>query len=424
MTPIKEILSKSLFKVASLNGISILIKIAIGFITSKFIALFIGPSGMALVGNLRNFLTTIESVGTLGFQNGIVKYIAECNQDDVKLKQTISTIFISVLISCMILGIGVFVFSDQLNVAIFGLNYNFSFIFKVLALAMPFYVGTIVLIAVINGFSYFKKVIYINIIGNIIGLLTTILLIWKFNIDGALLGIVLTPSLLFFVSYVVLNREVKLFNSFKFQFFEFSILKNLSSYSLMALVSSVIGPIVYLAIRTTIIQNNGINNAGYWEGLSRISSYYFMFVTSIVSLYFLPKLSLAQTKEETKSLFFSYFKGILPVFVLALIIIYFSRDFIIEVLFTAEFKPMSKLFFWQLVGDTCKAASLILGMQFFAQKLTKAFIVSELFSLIVLYCSSFYFLSIYQIEGVVIAHAFTYFVYLVMLIIYFRKSLW
>ncbi len=423
MTPIKEILSGSLFKVASLNGISILIKIAIGFITSKFIALFLGPSGMALVGNLRNFLTTVESVGTLGFQNGIVKYIAECNQDDLKLKRTVSTIFISVLISSFVLGIGLFVFSNHLSVAVFGLNYHFSFVFEVMALAMPFYVGTIVLIAVINGFSLFRKVIYINIIGNVIGLLATVLLIWKFKIDGALLGIVLTPSLLFFVSYAALNREVKLFSAVKFQFFDFSIVKNLSAFSLMVLVSSVIGPIVYLAIRNTIIQNNGIDNAGYWEALNRISSYYFMFITSIVSLYFLPKLSVAQTQQETKSLFFSYYKGILPVFILALVIVYFSRDFIIDVLFTAEFKPMSKLFYWQLVGDTFKAASLILGIQFFAQKLTRAFIVSELFSLLVLYCSSFYFLSIYQLEGVVIAHAFTYFVYLICLIIYFRKSL-
>ena len=373
---------------------------------------------------MRNFLTTIESVGSLGFQNGIIKYIAECNEDSQKLKRTISTVFASVLISCLVLGIGVLVFSSQLNTAIFGRNYNFSFVFKVVAVAMPFYIGTIVLIAIINGFSYFKKVIYINIIGNIMGLLATVLLIWKFNIDGALLGIVLTPSLLFFVSFVVLHREINFFNDVKLQFFDFSILKNLSAYSLMALVSSVIGPIVYLAIRNAIIQNNGVDNAGYWEGLSRISSYYFMFVTSIVSLYFLPKLSVAHTKEETKTLFFSYYKGILPAFVLALIVIYFSRDFIIELLFTAEFKPMSKLFFWQLVGDTCKAASLILGMQFFAQKLTKAFIVSELFSLLVLYCSSFYFLSMFQIEGVVIAHAFTYFVYLITLIVYFRKSLW
>ena len=96
---------------------------------------------------------------------------------------------------------------------------------------------------------------------------------------------------------------------------------------------------------------------------------------------------------------------------------------IIQVLFTKQFLPVSKLFFWQLIGDTFKAASFILGYQFYAKKLTKAFIFFELFSLAVLYFSSIYFISIYQIEGVVMAYAVTYGIYLGSLSIYFRKSL-
>ena len=81
------------------------------------------------------------------------------------------------------------------------------------------------------------------------------------------------------------------------------------------------------------------------------------------------------------------------------------------------------MFFWQLVGDFLKVASWILGLQFFAKKMTKAFILTEILSLVILYFSSFYFVSIFKTEGVVIAHAFTYFMYLLVLGIYFRKIL-
>ena len=84
---LKEIATKPLFKVTSLNGISILIKFLIGFITSKVIAVFVGPSGMALVGNLRNFLTTTEAFASLGFENGVVKYVAEQKDEKEKLRQ-------------------------------------------------------------------------------------------------------------------------------------------------------------------------------------------------------------------------------------------------------------------------------------------------------------------------------------------------
>ncbi len=148
---LKEIASKPLFKATSLNGISILIKIVVGFVTSKFIAVFIGPSGMALVGNLRNFITSTEAFATLGFENGVVKYVAEHKEEKAKLQQTLSTIFITVLAVSGALSLILFIFSNSLNTSVFGSYYSYSYLFKVLALALPFYIGNIFLIATING---------------------------------------------------------------------------------------------------------------------------------------------------------------------------------------------------------------------------------------------------------------------------------
>ena len=423
MSFIKEILSKPLFKATSLNAISILIKIFVGFITSKFIAIFVGPSGMALVGNLRNFLTTTEAFATLGFENGVVKYVAEHKSEKKQLKKTLSTIFITVLFTCFCISLGLFFFSQYLNASIFGNKFQYAFVFKSLAVALPFYIGNIFLIATINGFGAYKKVIYINILGSLIGLIASVFLIWKLNTEGALLSIILTPSVLFLVSFFSINQEIKILKAIDLKFYNLSFLKELSSYSLMALVSAVFGPMVFLAIRKYIIVNLGIEQAGFWEAMCRMSSYYFMFITSIISIYFLPKLATSKTNQETKTLFWNYYKGILPVFMIGMIVIYFLRDFIIHLLFTKEFLPVSKLFFWQLIGDTFKAASFILGYQFYAKKLTKAFIISELFSLFVLYFSSIYLVTQFSIEGVVMAHAFTYAIYFITLSIYFRKNL-
>jgi PST family polysaccharide transporter len=146
-------------------------------------------------------------------------------------------------------------------------------------------------------------------------------------------------------------------------------------------------------------------------------------LTTILAVYFLPKLAKTENNQETKSIFWSYFKHILPLFTLGLIVLFFIKDNLISILFTKEFLPVSTLFFWQLLGDFFKAISLILGYQFFAKKLTNAFIATELFSLSILYFSSVYLISIYDIQGIVMAHALTYFVYVLILCLYFRKSL-
>ena len=139
-----------------------------------------------------------------------------------------------------------------------------------------------------------------NIIGNGIGLLVSICMILHFKTLGALLSIVITPALLFFVTFYFINKEFNFFEVIRFRYFDFKIIKNLSSYSLMALVSSVFGPLIYLMIRKNVIATVGLEQSGFWETITRISSYYMMFVTTILSVYFLPKLSLAKNNQESK----------------------------------------------------------------------------------------------------------------------------
>jgi O-antigen/teichoic acid export membrane protein len=420
---LKKIYRSQLFKISSLNSLSIILKIGIGLVTSKLLAVFVGPSGMALVGNLRNFLTSVESVSTLGFQNGIVKYVAEIKEDKPSLQKLLSTVFICLVFVAILLSCVLFFFATFWNQEIFGNNYQYKSVFKALALALPWYVVSIFLISVLNGFGSFKRVIWTNSIGNAIGLLVSIVLILQYRTFGALLAIVVSPALLFFFSFYFVNKEIDIFKSISRSAFDLKIIKSMSSYSLMALVSSVLGPLVFLGIRNNIIQTLGYNQAGYWETMMRISTYYMLFASTILTVYFLPKLAVAKNNQETKTVFWSFYKGILPIFILGVTIVYFARFFIVKLLFTQEFLPVTTLFFWQLVGDVLKVASLILGYQFFAKKITVAFIFTELLSLSITYFSSIFLVSIYGLEGIVMAHALTYFVYLILLGVYFRKSL-
>ena len=130
----------------------------------------------------------------------------------------------------------------------------------------------------------------------------------------------------------------------------------------------------------------------------------------------MPKLAVAKNNQETKNVFWRYYKNIFPLIIIGLTILYFARFLIVKILFTNEFLPVTTLFFWQLLGDLLKMASWILGHQFFAKKLTVAFIVTELFSLSITYFASIFLVKTFGIQGVVMAHALTYFVYLLVLV--------
>ena len=418
----KQIWQKELFKVTSLNGLSVLIKIMVGFVTSKVIAVFIGPAGMALVGNFRNFITAVENLGILGFQNGIIKYVADYHNQEEKQRSFLATVTFTILLVASALTILLFCTATYWNNSLFGAAFQHSIIFKALALCLPWYIGSVFLTAVLNGFEAYGKVIKVNIIGNLIGLFLSVALVYYYKEFGALLAIVLAPVFVFVITLYYLYNQLDYFR-ISFSNYNVDFLRNLSEYSLMALVSAVVGPIVMLSLRNTIIHTLSYEAAGYWEALTRISSYYFLFLSTILTVYYLPKLSKSESVAATKSLFWSYFKGIVPFFLIGLVVLYVLRGYLIPVLFTDAFLPVSELFFWQFVGDAFKAMALILGYQFFAKKLTKAFIVTELFSFAVLWLSGQYLVNLFGIEGIAMANAVTYGVYLITLSVYFRKQL-
>ena len=420
MSEIKKIIQQPLFKITSLNSVHILLKLIFGFITSKALALFVGANGMAYVGNFRAFLNVVENFSLLGIQNAVVKYVSEYQNDKTKLKSVLATFGILLLASSICISLFLIFGANYLSKQLFNHSETYAFLFYILAILFPLYVFSTFCISVVNGFQQYKNVIYIQIISSAIALLFSVFLIYYYSTFGALVSLVLAPIFVFFVCLFYLKNLISFSDVLSLQSFDFSVVKNLSEYVLMALVSGVIGSFVLLEIRTDIVKFTGLQTAGIYEGLQRIVSYYLLFISSIMTIYFYPKI--AETNSNMKEIIFNYFKTIIPIFTVALVLIYFFRKFIIQVLFSSEFETMESLFFWQLLGDLLKAISLILGTILIATKQTKVFIITEIISLCILYFSTNFMLHTIGINGIVMAHAFTFFIYLlVMFFIFFKK---
>jgi PST family polysaccharide transporter len=200
-------------------------------------------------------------------------------------------------------------------------------------------------------------------------------------------------------------------------------LKNLSQFAFMYLISGVSFPLVFLGIRNFLINNIGEVGAGYWESTIRISNYYLLFVLSLLNLYLLPKLAEAHSKQQFRDIIFSFYKQILPIFISGLLIVYVLRDWIVRLIFSEEFIPATDLFLWQMVGDFFRVLALVMVYQFHAKKMMWHFILTDLFLALSLYFSALYFISKVGLQGVVIGHAITYIIYFSIILFLFRKPL-
>lgn len=412
-----------MLKVANLNTATIFIRIISGILTSKAIAVFIGVEGMALIGNLRNFVSVVHTVSILGIYNGVVKSVSEFKNNIQKLSETLSTAFYIGFISTLGVALLCYYNAESINNLLFSDIYNYDYIIEIMALALPFYAINMFSFSIMNGYGKYKMLLVINIIGQVLGLLITLILIYQENIDGALIAAVVAPSLILLVTFVGFINQRSLMKLVRISTINFQILKRFIPFGVVALITAIAIPLVSIFIRNYIITQVGIQQAGYWESMQRISSYYLMFINSIMTLYFLPRFSEITNKAEFRQEVFSFYKRVMPIFGLGLILIYFLRHFIVRFIFSESFDATADLFLWQLMGDFVKVASMVIVYQFIAKKMFGHFIIVEIFLVVITFVSSIYLIDVFGVEGAVMGHFLSYLMHFGIILLIFGSSL-
>ena len=81
---ILKIFQLDIVKVFSLTSISTIVKMLAGFVSVKVVSVIIGPSGLALLGQLSNFSVIVMTFASGGINNGVTKYIAEFKETNHK----------------------------------------------------------------------------------------------------------------------------------------------------------------------------------------------------------------------------------------------------------------------------------------------------------------------------------------------------
>ncbi len=322
----------------------------------------------------------------------------------------------------IVLSIILFLFSDFISQFVFN-NNDYSFLFKIAALVVPFYSSQMFFLSIINGLQKIKVLVQINIIGYIVATLLIVFLMSRQQLQGALLSIVLTPILLFFSLFYKYGLLKQIISNIDFSTISNGYFKKVASFFSMTLFSGIMIPIVFLLIRNHIIENIGATDAGYWEAMRKISNYYMIFVYTLFSMYLLPMLSEAKTDSKFRDIIFNFYKSLLPVIIVGFVFIYVFRVLLIKIVLTDDFLPMQQLFLWQLVGDFFKIVSFTIAFQLQAKRMIKLYLLCELFYISVIYFTSIYLIDTLGILGVVKAHTITFVLYTLLMLFVFKDKI-
>ena len=68
---------RRLLKVTAMTGLLTLLKMAMGFVIAKVVAIYTGPTGMAMLGQVQSMVGSLNGVINAPVGSGIVRYTAE-----------------------------------------------------------------------------------------------------------------------------------------------------------------------------------------------------------------------------------------------------------------------------------------------------------------------------------------------------------
>lgn len=412
---------KKLLSVTLFSGLLTLLRMGSGFLIAKVVAIYTGPGGVAMLGQLGSFVTAINGIVTAPAGNGLVKYTAEYQAQGFAACSPwwrASTIWMRrLLIVTMAITllaaypISIWLFSDA----------KYSWLIVVTALVLPLSALNTLLGSAINGQHQYRRYIVLGMVSVVVASGVTLALITTRQLEGALLSAGVFSAMCGCIMIAGCWRQPWFKYAYWFGATGKTELDGIRSYLAMAMTSALCAALTLIMTRKILIDHVGLVQAGYWQAVFKISEVYLGVITMALATYYYPRLAAAVSAKDVFTEIFTTARVIVPIATLCAAVIYVLRDLAITLLFTEEFRPARELFALQLVADVVKILSWMLAYAMIARKSTTWFIATE-----VCFSASFpalvwLFVRKFGVDGANLAYLVNYVLYLVFLLVFARK---
>jgi polysaccharide transporter, PST family len=352
------------------------IKMIAQFFVAKVIAVVSGPAAFGVFGQFQSFISLVK-LGSGGvFNSGAVKYTSEYYNQPIKLKRFIDTCLKFATYSSIIIGFFISIFSKTLSFYIFQ-SYEYRWVIATFGLTLFGHTLNQLFLSIFKGLNYIKTYSIVTIIGAFFSVTLIGVLTFFYSTKGALLGFVLSQLCVFLVSIRYLKKMPFQFSYFSSKM-DYSELKKLMLFALMAIITAVISPLVEMFLRSYVAANSSWGDVGYWQAVLRVSDAYLIVVSTIIATYAFPKYSRITNNKELKKEVFSLLAKLVPLAATLAFFIFFLKHYIILVLFSENFLVTKPLFLFQLIGDVFKIASLTIANVYVAKALFRVYITFEI----------------------------------------------
>lgn len=335
----KSFTYSSILKATGVFGAMQGFRMLIGLVSTKFVAVFLGPNGIGILSLLNNAVNIIVALSSFEFLKTATREIALANNSENKslLSKTIKTIqYMAIIIGVFGALISV-LFSKTLSQLTFGNTENQKWF---LILAVYFLIISLAnaRMAILQGVNKIKILALSNIVAAFITAIGTILIYYFYRIEGIVWAFLFSSIVLLMVTlYFTRNYRID------FSYFNFKeLMKESSPIFILGFFMSlnlIFGQICNFLIKLYLNDGGTSSNViGYFEVSSVILINYLGLIFNAMSFDFFPKLSsISKDNVAIKKLVNNQIEIAIILVTPAVILLYLAGPHLIQLLYSKAF---------------------------------------------------------------------------------------
>ena len=400
-------------KATSIFGGVQAINIVIAIIRSKVIAVLLGPAGIGIAGLLTSTTGFIGALTNFGLGTSAVKNVSEANAtENPKRVSVIITVLRRLVWITGLLGSMVTIaLSAWLSKITFGnYDYTFSFIWiSVSLLINQLSSGQLILL---QGLRRLKLLAKANLAGSISGLVVTVPLYYFFGIQGIVPAIILTAFFTLLGSWFF-ARKIKFEKTNISPAQTIAEGKDMLVMGFMISLSGMIALGVSYLVRIFISNTGGIEQVGlYNAGFAVVNGYVGLVFTALSTDYYPRLAAVASDNKESKKQINQQaeiaFLILAPILIIFLVFI----NWIVILLYSSKFIPVTDMILWAGMGMFFKAGSWAIAYLFLAKGASRLFFWNELLANVYVLLFNILGYHYYGLTGLGASFLMVYMVYL------------
>lgn len=412
---------KRLLQVTAMTGLLTLLRMVMGFVIAKVVAIYTGPTGLAMLGQVQSMVGCLNGIINAPAGSGVVRYTAENKEQGFEAcapwwRAALQWVLI---ISSIAIPLGMLLAKPIAS----GLFKDASLAWVVVATVcvLPFAAIGTLCNSVINGQQLYRRYVGLGMISALISGGAMLFMIALYNIQGALLAAAVQSALIGIVMLVANLRQPWFKLLYWWGAVEPEARKQIGGYMLMAITSALTVPVSLILVRNILIEQVGWDATGQWQAVYKISEVYLGVITMALGTYYLPRLASLTSVDAIVSEIHKTARVIIPIVTTMAFGVYLLRDVAISLLFTEAFRSARELFAIQLTGDVIKIASWLYAYPMLSRGSAKWFVSTEIIFSLTFVILTYLFVSKIGLKGATLAYLINYVICLVYVLINCRR---